>query len=121
MRLPAAERADIETPAPQRLGNGIVVDLRVMRHGDERRIGVQRTILEDIHRPIRRQIGPEEPFRRGESRARIDDPHIEAGKRCHLRQDLTDVNGADNHDMGRRQMHVKKVAMPIDLDCRRFP
>ncbi len=114
--FPAAERADVEATRTERMDEARIVDLGIVRQGDEGGPGV------DIE-PGQRGVGPVRDQRhigkalgRGEGGARIDDRHVESEGARHGRHRLADMNGADHHEPDRRDMHGQEHLAARDLD-----
>jgi hypothetical protein len=116
VRLAAAEAADVEGVAAERGLEGGVVELGVVREGDDRGAAIE---LE----PGERLVGPEGDARDAgetglgrEGCARVDDDDLEAGERRHLRERLRHVDGADHDEPERRVERRQEDRRAGDLD-----
>ena len=86
-------------------GDRKIVDLRIMRHGDERGIGIERAVAQHVLRPVGNEVDALETLAGRKGGARIDDRQVETGDLCHRRQRLADMDRASDDDARRRHMH----------------
>ena len=115
MRLPRAERADIETIARQRMLERRIVDLRIVGERDEGRVAIDVERRQRHVRPFRDHLDVGETLDRGKGGARIDDGHVIAEQLPDRRQRLADMHRAGDHQLRRRHVHGEE-----DAALRRF-
>ncbi len=115
MRLPRAERADVEAVARQRMGERRIVDLRIVRERDEGRVAVDAERRQRHVRPFGDHLDVGKALDRREGGARIDDGHVVAEQLADRRQRLADMHRAGDDELRRRHVHGEE-----DLALRRL-
>ena len=116
MRLLRTQRADVEAIRTQGCRQRGVVELGIMGQGDQRAARPQRRLDQSLVRPVMGQRDAGKPRRGGEGRARIDDADTIFRKHRHWRQNLCDVDGADDDHVERRIVDGQEPDAAVDLD-----
>src|SRR5260370_1220445 len=93
---PRAERADIESVRPQRGDERGVIQLGIVRQGDDRGPPIELELRQRLVRPFGRERDVGEACVAGKRGARIDHGHEVAGDRRHPRQRLGNMHGTDD-------------------------
>ena len=116
MGFPRAQRADIEAIAREGMQQRRIVDLGIVRHGDERGVMI------DIERR-QRHVGPFRDQRHVgkalgacEGRARIHHRHVVIERARQRRQRLADMDRADDHEPRGRRVDVEEKLLAAALD-----
>ncbi len=110
MRLPRAERADIEAVARERVRERRVVDLGIVRERDKGGVAVDVERRQRHVRPLRDHLDVRKALDRSEGGARIDDGHVIAEQLPDRRQRLADVHRAGDDELRRRHVHGEENA-----------
>ena len=116
MRLPRAERADIEAVALEGMQQRRVVDLGIVGHRDEGGVVI------DIERR-QRHVGPfgdqrhvGKALRAGKCRARINHRDVVVERARQRRQRLADMDRADDHELRGRRVDIEEQLLAAGLD-----
>jgi hypothetical protein len=114
--LLAAERADVERLRSERAIERRIVQLGIVRQRDHGAAVVEPDRVHRLVGPVVAQDHARKALLRGEGAARIDHDHLVACQRCHRRQRLGDVDGADDDQARARHARLHEQATAFDLD-----
>jgi hypothetical protein len=116
MGFSRAQRTDVEAVAFEGVQQRRIVDLGIMRDGNERRVVI------DVERR-QRHVGPfgdqrhvRKTLGAGKGRARIDHRHIVIERACQRCQRLADMDRADDHEARGRRVDVEEQLFAAALD-----
>jgi hypothetical protein len=117
VRLPRAERADIEAVALEGVQQRGIVDLWIVRHRDESGIGIDVERRQRRVGPFRDQGNVGEALRARKGRARIDHGDVVAERARQRCQGLANMDGADDDELGGRRMDVEEQLLAAGFDA----